>query len=217
MFRFPDKPIEASPDFLVGQHDRAWWAQIKKDGWRQVVDWDGDGSLTISSSSGDTSRAAVPMSDEMRQALTEYVADVAGDTPARFDTEWCARREADRSERVWIFDVHRWRGEDLYRRPCQERMMILASLWPWPHDAARSELDIQFGNWGDPQAINIMPTRNFDYAGLFDLSKNDPACEGIVLKGVQSVINGSIRGLSANRGWIKVKWRSGEAGRTMVA
>ena len=36
-WRYPDKPIETTPDFIGGLAEREWLAQGKYDGWRMSI------------------------------------------------------------------------------------------------------------------------------------------------------------------------------------
>jgi ATP-dependent DNA ligase len=55
------------------------------------------------------------------------------------------------------------------------------------------------------------------YFEFFQFSKTLAGCEGIVLKHRDSKFSGSVRKCVDNPLWLKIKWRDGADGQTLVA
>ncbi len=187
--RYPDKPVRSTPAVFPSLVRGEWLGQLKYDGWRTLIERTAAG-CTYTSREG----KPIPVSAAVRAAPDAALAHLPERTI--LDGEWMARRAGVVDERFWLFDVMRHGRTWVVSLPTEARFEMLGSAVP--------------------HGLVVPFTRN-DYAGLFDQSKLDPACEGIVLKRADSVHIASVRGCANNPNWMKVKWRDGSDGQRRVA
>jgi ATP-dependent DNA ligase len=192
---FPDKPIRATE--LVFPHlvNGAWLAQLKMDGWRCMIAWDGV-SLTLTS----RHQKPIPVSGTMILQLTDWIRDKP---PCTLDAEWMGRRDGQ-SEGLYLFDCLSLDGVWYGSRTVAERWGVLRGL------------TVLRGH--SPFAgIQLVESADANYHSFFNYSKTVPGCEGIVLKKFDSRFIGSTRQCVCNSKWLKIKWRDGEDGQLRIA
>lgn len=192
-FRFPDKPCTSSVGILSTLKDRDWLAQAKYDGWRALVQWDGNRVLLTS-----RHQEGIPASQPFLTEITETLRPLP---PCVLDGEWMGRRDSQ-PESLWLFDVLDIRGEWLGGLTAADRFARLCSLLPRPDLTPR---------------IKLVECVVSGYPEFFRFSKSLPGCEGIVLKHRDSKFIGSVRKCVNNPLWLKVKWRDGANGQVLVA
>jgi ATP-dependent DNA ligase len=191
MFRYPDKPInELARAGLAGLAKGEYIAELKMDGWRTVIYFDGD-KLEFTS----RQNRPIPVTPAVSAALMQTM--IASHVPPGtvFDAEWLARRPACREEAIWVFDVTELGGQPLYSEPVEERFERLIYMLP--------------------ESLGV-PIECHDYEEFFDAMRDRPDAEGIVLKRLGSRYIGSYRESALNPAWLKCKWRAGEDGLTAV-
>jgi hypothetical protein len=203
--RFPDKPWRRDPKSLPDLDMQGGYiATAKYDGWRCAV--------TINDDISFWSRVnkPLPVADEMRKAVKFL------DLPPAtvLDTEWMRRRpDYDGPELLYVIGMPWFNGEWLGRDPEAFRWDKVIKIF----EGVFSKLD-------DPEAFPLqLPKWVSDgksltpYSELFAWSKTDKTTEGIVLKGKLSKLVGDTKESKKNPNWIKIKWRDGADGRTVVA
>lgn len=195
MFRYPDRPVQSSVGILSTLRDRDWLAQAKYDGWRSWVEWDGKRALLTS-----RHEEAIPVSQSL---LGEIATALAPLPPCLLDGEWMGRRDGQ-PESLWLFDLLAIQGEWMGNIGAGERFARFCRL-PWP-------------TIPDPAPrVKLVECVTSGYVEFFRYSKQLPGCEGIVLKHKDSKFIGSVRKSVDNPLWLKVKWRDGADGQTLVA
>lgn len=195
MFRFPDKPTRSSPLVLPALPDHTWLAQVKYDGWRTLVRWDGH-AVSLTS----REQIAIPASPAMLDELCRVLRD---QPPLLLDGEWMGRRDGcggGRGEFLWLFDQlefrEQWQGG-----------LSADSRW--------LQMTARFGLANSPMA-SLVPCITHGYQEFYEASKALPGAEGIVLKHRQSKFIGSTRNCADNPMWLKCKWREGSDGHRAV-
>lgn len=116
-FRYPDKPIETTPDVIRTLSSKLWLAQAKYDGWRLQGYFNGTGQVRC------LTRTGRPM-EQTRSGfksevgyLLESMSLPAGTV---LDTEFIGPR-GHQEPAIYIFDMLAWDGEWLTREPYEER------------------------------------------------------------------------------------------------
>ena len=123
-FRFPDKPIETTPDVVAKLSPKLWLAQAKKDGWRLEGYFDGPGHVRC------LSRVGRPM-EQTRSGFKSEVGhllesmSLPGGTV--LDAEFIGPR-GHLEPAIYIFDMLAWDGEWLTREPYEKRWERCQSL-----------------------------------------------------------------------------------------
>ncbi len=193
MFRFPDKPTTSSSGILPTLRDSDWLAQLKFDGWRALVDWDGQRALLTSRHD-----EVIPVSQSLLAEIAQALADVP---PCILDGEWMGRRDGQ-PESLWLFDALAIKGQWLGGLGAGERFTRFCWLFTKSDPAPR---------------VRLVDCVRSGYPDFFRYSKTLRGCEGIVLKHKDSEFIGSVRKCVDNPLWLKVKWRDGADGQTLVA
>ena len=191
MFRYPDKPIRATPAVLDTFADGDWLAQFKYDGWRDLIRWDGERATHTS-----RHNQPLPVSSAI---IAETHALLRGLPPMLLDSEWTGRRNGLR-ERVYLFDLLEWSGAWLGNTGAEDRFRKL-----------RAEVRER------AHLVSIADGWTEGYRELFEESRKDDRYEGIVLKRCSGRFIGSVRDSVENPAMLKIKWRAGESGTTKVA
>lgn len=116
-FRFPDKPVETTPDVVKGLDPSKWIAQEKYDGWRLESYFDGPGHVRC------LTRVGRPM-EQTRSGFNSEVGDLIKSMklPAGtiLDAEFVGPR-GHQDPAVYIFDMLAWDGDWLVREPYEKR------------------------------------------------------------------------------------------------
>jgi ATP-dependent DNA ligase len=193
MFHFPDKPTTSSERILPTLSNGDWLAELKFDGWRTLVDWDGKRAI-LTSRHNQTIPASQSLLDEIAQALTQV-------PPCALDGEWMGRRDRQ-PESLWLFDALAINGQWLGALGAGERFKRFCWLFTSSDPAPR---------------VRLVECVRSGFVDFFHYSKTVRGCEGIVLKHVDSKFIGSVRKCVDNPFWLKVKWRDGADGQTLVA
>ena len=125
-FRFPDKPIETTPDVVAGLSGKLWLAQAKYDGWRLESYFDGPGHVRC------LTRLGRPMEQiRSRCGFNAAVGDLikSMELPAGtvLDAEFIGPR-GHLDPAVYIFDMLAWDGDWLVREPYEQRWERCKSL-----------------------------------------------------------------------------------------
>lgn len=191
MFRYPDKPIRATPAVLPSLAEGDWLVQFKYDGWRDLVRWDGTRATHTS-----RHNQPLPVGPEI---IAETAAMLRGLPPMLLDAEWTGRRAGLR-ERLYLFDMLEHDGAWLGAVGAEDRYRRLRKTIP-----ERVHLVTIADGWFE------------GYAEMFEESKTDERYEGIVLKRCDGRFVGSVRESIENPAMLKIKWRAGESGTTKVA
>ncbi len=124
-FRYPDKPVEVSPNAVANWNESRHLAQWKYDGWRMLVFIDGLRQVRC------LTRQNRPMASVAGRNFHSSFIDqllvlgVPNDTV--FDTELVGPR-GGHSPRIYIFDCLAWDGEWLTSMPFEQRWNIVSNL-----------------------------------------------------------------------------------------
>ncbi len=165
-FRFPDKPIETTPDVVAGLDPSKWICNAKYDGWRLESYFDGPGHVRC------LTRVGRPM-EQTRSGFKSEVRDLikSMELPAGtvLDAEFVGPR-GHQDPAVYIFDMLAWDGDWLAGEPYEKRWERCKSLVL-------------------PQGpIHLAETVEDDFIAFFERLKADwdrksiSLCEGIVVK-----------------------------------
>lgn len=200
-FRYPDKPTRTTPGVLRTLREGHWLAQLKHDGWRAVITWDGSKASLVTRNNQPIAPGAA-LAAELARCLRRLPAGTVLDGEwlgmRRFEVEdpedWSWRRcRAGEREELVLFDLlyvaGRWVGDV----PALERFRALQQVW---RGASRSRR---------PGHVRLVTCRLGGYADLFTASAAAPLCEGIVLKHRSSTLLGSTSECQDNPRWLKVK------------
>jgi ATP-dependent DNA ligase len=210
MFRYPDKPKITLPAQGLPAIGGGFFAQLKVDGWRDQIHWDGEQSTHTS-----RENRPLPVDPEVHAQFDAQLRQLGVKPDTLLDAEWCARRPACRTERIVLFDFLVDGGEPLWTVGALDRfrrLVELAEHVPETCDRLIVPYDMPF----DPEqeAGRWMP---FFTSWQTSDSFWGRAAEGIVLKGIHSLYIGRTDKCAENPGWIRCKWRAGEDGMTEVA
>lgn len=186
-WRYPDKPISATPAVLDRlERSGLYFAQCKYDGWRavcEIVQRGGDVRVRLFSHS----KLEHPASHWLREAIARASAWPEGTTV--LDGEWMGRRGAY-GEAYAAFDAWCFGGDDLTELPAAQRAA-------WVHGAMDTS-----------EAVFALANHWNGFRRLFEHSRRVAHLEGIVLKRADSVLKPSPRGTQKTSDWIKVKYRN---------
>ena len=208
-FRYPDKPVEATPAVLDTLTPGEWLAQTKPDGWRCLIDCavENKGPRDVMRLEFLTRHAKpMPIDEDLAHRVSVWLHNT-GLPRLLIDAEWMGRRDGQ-PESLWVFDLLT-QGDpwELGGKPAWMRFDMLRTLcrdFP-PPDRVR------LVEWTSGEGDTI------SYADFFERVRYQPGIEGIVLKRASSRYIGSIRHCAENPDWLKVKWRAGESGQTRIA
>ncbi len=184
--RYADKPNEIFS--LTPFIDERYLCQAKMDGWRAIIEIDDEIAVW--------SRVykSLPISDEMVQAI----ASLDLKKPAVLDAEWMKRRpDYSGPEMLYLFGVLYWDGQWMGSQTEQERWSIIKSL-------------------SLPNQIRLPLHTTSGYGEFFEMTKEDPTSEGVVLKDLSGTLVGHLSTSKKNPSWFKYKWRSGFDGKTII-
>lgn len=190
-FRFPDIPArEIHPSFIDQMKEGEWIAQIKWDGWRAVVEKD-CGHFIYRSRSG----KPIVLPDKVRVPFEEHV-KAAFRGNVTLDCELTGKRREGDADGIFILDLLHYNLLDIRSLPFIERLATLAAYTK--------------ASYEDPY---FTPWTGLDFRGFLDYHKaHYPLAEGLVFKTCDSKYIGSTVKAAKNPGWVKCKWRVGQAG-----
>jgi hypothetical protein len=124
----------------------------------------------------------------------KHFADSTGTADAILDTELCGRRRDGDAHAIFILDLLRVQGRDLYSVPFIDRIDVLNHYVPRDNP------------YRCPYTLS-------DFRAFWDYHKaNTPLAEGVVLKHRSSKYIGSTTAAAKNPAWLKVRWRIGSSG-----
>lgn len=199
-WRFNDMPIMSRPSLLASMPAADWVAQLKMNGWRAWIRWDGTTLSVIS-----RHRKAIKVNPAV-MARTVRMFREAAIEPCLIDGEYMGKRDkavALVTEGFWFFDLLELEGVWLGNTGALARYHALRKL---------------VGMDGRILLTETMPCDvKGNLAAFFDHSRTVPGCEGIVLKRAASRYIGSVRECRENPEWLKFKWRGGEDGNLPIA
>jgi len=202
--RSPDKPHRTSQDSLIEfDQEDDYIATVKYDGYRCIIDWDGETVGFFSRrgiDAGGPTRHKV--CDELAEAVKVFLIENAVPANTRLDSEWLAKRTIG-PEQIFIFGVQYWGGQWLGREIETVRWELVSRL-----------------NYNQ-QYVNLAENTRHLYSEFFQkMMKEDTQqseknwkVEGIVLKHVNSKLLGNLKTSKLNPRWYKVKWRDGASGK----
>ncbi len=201
--RYPDKPNEMSAAQLpVLDLQGGWIATAKQDGWRCIIEVDENGKIEF------LSRVwkPLPIADDLKK----IVYSLGLPKNSMLDTEWLARRPGYQGPETIHFITVLWYGgewlgaqQEATRWELVQLLMENIKTFPSYNEET---FPIKVPKWTDRE-----------YSKLFEWSKTDPTTEGIVLKRTTSTLIGDLSSSKNNPSWIKIKWRAGHDGRTVIA
>lgn len=191
MFVYPDRPGGTiSRDHLKDIDPKVWFATVKQDGWRCIVERK-DGVFTY------TSRANKPIDipTHLRLAFEAnfegWRDPVNGVSDFVLDTEVTGNRRKGDVEGFFILEALEMSGYSYRMIDAISRYMVAKIMWP----------------------KLVVPFAGSDFREFFDYHKeHTPLAEGIVLKKRDSKLIGSTVACAENPNWIRCKWRAGSSG-----
>ena len=203
--RYCDDCFRRKTDALA-ECDQAgqYLAELKADGYRAHVEFTPDGPTVWS-----RRWKKHPVSTAMLALLEKTYHFVPKGTI--FDGEWLKIRTSG-PETLMLWDVMFWKGKWIGTRPLIERRKFLIgtpNVWE-KHDPE------DFESLEEP-ILTLAHSTSKDFEAYFKWSKRLPWTEGVVLKKMDSTLVGSIKDRTVNPAWIKVKWRDGCDGHTVIA
>lgn len=200
--RFPDKPnLMSAAQLPVFDLQGGWIATAKQDGWRCMIEVDENGKIEF------LSRVWKPL--PISAALKDVVARIGLPKATMLDTEWLARRPGYQGpETLHLITIPWYDGEWLGAQPETDRWALTMALMEniATRTSGLATPPIKLPKWTDKE-----------YTQLFEWSKTDPTTEGIVLKRNNSTLIGDLKSSKDNPTWIKIKWRAGHDGQTIIA
>lgn len=120
-FRFPDKPVEVTPDFVSPLSPEEWIIQGKYDGWRALIFIDGPRSIRIMSRHN--TNLATTTSDDRKRIIERLRLEVQTlDLPPGtvLDSELVGPR-GNHNWSLYLFDCLAWAGDWLCSIPFEQR------------------------------------------------------------------------------------------------
>lgn len=217
ILRYPLKPKELYPADLPELDDGTSYAEQKLDGWRCFVVKDKShtfpeawGGSTAWARKGDLfflSRRGIAKGGPTNFAVCDDIVDsvVALNLQDKtfLDGEWLERRtkEDGIGECLYVFDClwldDNWVG---YVGSFQRRKIMLSCV-----------------DKGLNEYLRIPDMVESGFAKFFEKQKSIPWTEGVVVKDKLSTIELNLKDCTSSGIWQKIKWRSGDDGRKLVA
>lgn len=200
-WRCPDKPIECSPEFVMGLAEQQWTAEGKYDGWRTLVYIDDKQMPTLFSRVGTplvSTNAKVPAS--LLKELANLCQGIPGNTV--LDSEFVGPR-GGHDPRLFVFDVLAWDDLWLVNRTFDQRRSILKGIRG-------------IGAHNDSGHVLFAEMVETDFLGYFNKLKQawyDGGCqsldlhEGIVLKRRTGKLTLDLNNSVKSRHMYKLKFR----------
>lgn len=216
-FRFPDNPTRISRDALMELDQEApgtWVATPKYDGWRRPIYVHEDGRVTFHAKYADGREEAAK---QPPPALVEEFKSLKWPKGIALDVEWMGTRmveELKGEHHFQIFDLLAMNGQFLEAMPPAERVANLKTICelirgkPIQGDKAKGII-LPASDLSLTPHIHLVETVDRDLWRFFEeLEKNNPLCEGIVIRHAQSRLIGDRWDATSNKLWHKCKWRN---------
>lgn len=203
--RCPDKPLRISQDSLPGfDQEGGYIGTYKYDGWRCIIDWDGEDVGFFSrrdvDSGGPTQHKVC---ESLVAEVRKFLIDNGVPPNTRLDAEWLARR-TEGPEVIYIFGIQYLNGEWLGRDIEDLRWTIVETYkYDQPH--------VRLADFTRENFTEFFEKIRAKNEGL---PEGKQPVEGIVLKRVDSKLLGNTKVCKLNQGWFKIKWRDGASGYT---
>jgi ATP-dependent DNA ligase len=201
--RCPDTPWRIARDTLPEfDADNNCIATVKYDGWRCIIDWDGQDVGFFSRRTPDKGGPTIlPVCESLKSEVLEWLQDNQVPPLTRFDSEWIARR-TEGPERIRIFGIQYYDGKWIGRDSEDVRFTLIETM-----------------RYNQPHVLLVEYARE-NYTEFFkaieqkygSLPEKQQRAEGIVLKHVNSKLLGNIKVGKKNPQWYKIKWRDGASG-----
>jgi hypothetical protein len=132
-FRYPDKPLRSTVEWLSDLDESEWMAQPKYDGYHMLVYFENEafrcyssrGRLALPASQG----GYFPLTPEIMLVLSDLAKKVPNESV--LGTEIVGRR-GPMSPKIYLFDTYAWSSQWLCDMPFEERWGItssVASMW----------------------------------------------------------------------------------------
>lgn len=182
------------------KESKQWLATVKVDGYRALVDFSTDKGLAWSRRGKKEGGPSLhPICEELEEAIQQFKIDNSIEVGTRLDCEWTGRREANKEqpERLFIFGIYYWNDISFINQPEEVR---------WNHISK-----LKYNN-----LIKLVNCVDSNYTKLYEDSKTDMSYEGIVLKERNSKLIADPTNCKNNPLWLKVKWRAGDDGLSIL-
>jgi len=193
IFRFPDKPIEATLAFLQRIREPEWLAQAKYDGWRLQI-YKHEGRIDLFTRMGNPIEKEATVPGYLRDEVNQLVARTPDNTV--LDAELVGPR-GHHKPHIYLFDLLAYNNGWLVNMPFVSR---------------HEKLLLEFSETAN---ISFAQTSLENFRGLFDAWKKDwidsgkglSLCEGIVLKRKTGTMELSNNKSVDSRHLYKIKFR----------
>lgn len=201
-FRCPDKPTRISQEKLKELRDGDYIATIKYDGWRCIIDWDGEKvefySRRGAAQGGPTT---LPINCIIGNEALEFLKENQIPPNTRLDAEWVGRRSSG-GEQIILLGVQYYNTQWLGSEPERVRWELLKVFKYRPSVILAGHTTSNYVAF-------------FEDAKAKDMAKPDKLweSEGIVLKHQNSKLVGNPKESAKNPMWFKAKWRDGPDGK----
>lgn len=191
IWRYPDKPMEVTPDYLESLGDE-WFGNVKLNGWRCVVIRD-RGEFRAYTRHHTRLATALRRDDDFDPELLEVMRTLPFPDQSMIDGEWLGRRDVKviPGESYWMFDILYLDGKWLGNEPLRSRFGML-----WDIMVAAPEPP-------HPRRIGIVPMILGDMTALWKAQADNPLSEGIVAKRLDSTLIGDLSRSQKNPDWVK--------------
>lgn len=201
--RCPDKPNRLPQDQLpLLDQLGGYIATAKYDGWRAVIDWDGEEVEVYSRRGMDKGGPTIlALSDPVKQALLSFLRLNQVKPNSRFDGEWLSQRHTG-EESIVLFGPQYLNSQWVGGNSEQSRWDHITSLVYPPGPIIRAEAVDR----GYLDFFNTLKRRDSAKPEAEQLY------EGIVLKHASSVLIGDRKTSQKNPMWFKAKWRDSASG-----
>lgn len=125
-WRYPDKPIETTQDFVCGLREGEWLCNGKYDGWRAPIFSDEHGKAHIFSRAGRPMNEATKVPVELQRQVEKFTLTLPPNSV--LDSEFVGPR-GGHSPRIFLFDVLAWDGSWLMKVPYEQRWGMLVNAY----------------------------------------------------------------------------------------
>ena len=196
-FRFPDKPIEATPVWLQSINPREWLCNGKYDGWRCPIYTDEYRKPHLFSRANRPMEDATKVPEHLRSEIARFAMLLPPNSVV--DSEFVGPR-GGHEPRLFLFDTLAWNGDWQSRTPYEQRWGMLVNAYK----AMKS------------QSVLLTETVTEDFLGYFNRLKKiwyDGGCstldlhEGIVVKRRTGTLELSGTSCKKSNHQFKIKYR----------
>lgn len=202
--RCPDKPIRIASDVLSDfDSEDQWIATVKYDGWRCIIDYDGENVEFFSRRDVDKGGPTVhPMEESLKAEVLSFLKENDIPPKTRLDSEWMARR-TEGPQMIYIFGIQYLDGQWIGKEPEDVRWELVSTyVYNQPHVKLAENARKNFTEF-------FAKVKAQDTA----LPERQWKVEGIVIKHRNSRYMGNVHSGAKNPRWFKVKWRDGASGK----